>query len=244
MKKDSRIRRILENKENWLSLINIILVLVCALVGFFAPDDKISGKAISLALGLLALEFFMLVVVHLESIQGALRQITNSTAKGVQITEWEDNINQLIGDTTNELFFSGNNMSRLPLHHEKLLSVPDNIKVRLLVANLDDSTVLQNVTTTFGKPVVYDSLNHLKCFTPKPNIEIRTVNFPMTTYIAARDTEAAFGEIQVGFHHYMSSGYDVPNINLTRTDTGWYGFYIKQIELLWEQGIPWPPEQS
>jgi len=125
MKKDTRLRRILKNKENWVSLFTLGFALVSAIVGFvanfFEAGDKFFGAAISASLALLTVEFFLILTVHLESILDAVKSIGSGAPKGAQLVKRDPNLtNQVIAETETELFFCGNGLARLGDKKEEL----------------------------------------------------------------------------------------------------------------------------
>jgi len=229
-------------RSNWLSAIMLASATISALVGLFWPDDKLSLKALSIAVALIAGDLFLLIGQYLDSIKNALKDIKSDKAEGVQLSRWNNNLDgEMIKEAEECLFFSGYDISRLGLNREELLGLPENIKVRMLAMNMDDEKMRDLFEITFGREPGQKSLDHLKGYAKRPNIKIQTVDFPMSIYVTARDIHKATGKMQVGFLSYTKSGYNAHCLHLTPDDKDWYDYYKTQIELLWDQGTPWPP---
>jgi len=227
-----RFRAALKNKSNWPSLVTLALILGCSVFSFW--DTKFSEQARSMAFALVAVEFFIMLVVHLEEVKGALKGVD----KGVQMKKQEDiQMDQFIADAKTELFFCGWALSWL--HRQKLLTMSSKVHVRLLALDLGDDEAKNRCMTTFGRFPGLPTLEHLDWFAAKDNFEIRTTKFPVAVQISARDMRTATGNIQVAFQEYGAVGLDTPCIEFSPSDTAWYDFYKNQIELLWAQGTPW-----
>jgi len=164
-----------------------------------------------------------------------------SSAAGPQLTKWErSEIEAIISAAKEELFFSGTTLARLIPIRRKIFALPDKIRIRLLAENVDDKTILESHTATFGRRPGVFSLEPLTNFERKTNIEIRTAKHLIPLVISAKDMNTSAGDIHVAFPSYGESG-DSACVALTPNDADWYDFYKNQIELLWEQGIPWQP---
>jgi len=239
MKFVDHIRRIVNDKSNWPSLIVLALTLVSALVSFFMPDDRLSVKVLSVAVSLVTVEFFILIVVHLETIQNAIK---SGRQKGAQIRKFEGTQqHQIIAEAKKELFFSGNVLIRLAgVQGRMLLDLPDSITVRILVFDIRNKKNYGDLLRILGGKASGNTLDHIDELSKKSNIDVRTVDFPQTIHIAAKDIDDdKDGRIEAGYFHYGSDGWDSPTVKLTPAVTEWYGFYKRQIETLWDKGKPW-----
>lgn len=227
-------------KNNWLSAVMLALAMASALVGLFWPDDKLSVKALSLAIALIAGDLFLLIWQYLESIQNAIKDIKSGGNKGYSIGKQEDQqMDQIITEAREELFFCGWALSWL--NRQKLLTISNKVHIRLLALDLSNEEAKNSCIATFGRPPGLPTLDHFDWFSSRDNFEIRTTKFPVAVQISARDMQTATGNIQVAFQEYGAIGYDTPCIEFVPTDTEWYDFYKNQIELLWAQGTPWTP---
>jgi len=236
-----KFRAALKNKSNWPSLATLVLILGCSLFSFW--DTKFSEQARSAAFALVAVEFFIMLVVHLEEVKGAIGEIRDDAPKGVQLSKWNNNLDgQIIKEAEEELFFSGYDISRLGLNREELLALSERIQVRLLAMNMDDKTVRELFEATFGREPGQKSLDHLRPYASKTNIKIHTIDFPMSIYVTARDINKATGRMQVGFLSYTKSGYNSHCLDLTTADKDWYDYYKTQIDLLWTASKEWTPQ--
>ena len=229
-------------KNNWGSTLTLTLATVSALVGFFMTDDKWTLKALSISVGLIAGNLFLLIGKHLESIQSALKDIKSSGSEGVRLKKQRSGMtSQLIAGAKEELFFTGAAMADLISERKEIFALPEKVRIRLLVTDFNDEILIKNRSEVYGRPPAFMFLNHLDIFSSKQNFEIRTVNFLLITYYAAKDMHTKAGYIQVSFPNYGESGRGYPRVELTPTDVEWYEHYKTQIELLWAQGTPWPP---
>jgi len=232
-----RFRAALKNKSNWPSLVTLALILACSLFSFW--DTRFSEQARSAAFALVAVEFFIMLVVHLEEVKAAVGEI--GKPKGAQLTKWKRyEMNPIIDDAKEELFFCGVGLSRLYSYREKLLEISEKVPIRLLAADSRDEAVYNNRLAMYGREAGLMNLEYLACFAERSNIEIRTTKFVQPIIISARDPNASTGKIQVAFPDYGKTGGNYPCVYLYPADT-WYKHYKKQIELLWEQGTPWQP---
>jgi len=229
-----RFRAALKNKSNWPSLVTLALILACSLFSFW--DTRFSEQARSAAFALVAVEFFIMLVVHLE-------EVKDSRTESMRLRKWEiSSTGQIIAEAEKELFFSGWTLiGRIAPYQEELLAMESNIRIRMLIANLNNEAVHSGIKNTFGRSPKLKSLDYFNCFAAKQNIEIRTVNFPMAMFINARDIHTRNGRLTVAYQDFGEDDYDSPLIELTRTEADWYDHYKSQIELLWAQGTPWPP---
>lgn len=234
-----RFRAALKEKSNWPSLITLALILACSVFSFW--DTKFAEQARSAAFALVAVEFFIMLVVHLEEVKAAVREI--GRPKGLQLKKWDSNLEAtMIAEAKEELFFCGYDLSRLLHHRVDILAASDKLKhVRLLAMNIDDEKVYAQFENTFGRPPGLDSIKHLGCFSSKPNIEIRMINYPLIIHITAMDMGTNTGGIRVGIPGYKKSGSEAPGMHLIPTDVEWYDYYKGQIELIWEAGNKWTP---
>jgi len=233
-----RFRAALKEKSNWPSLITLALILGCSVFSLW--DTKFAEQARSAAFALVAVEFFIMLVVHLDEVKGAVREI--GKPKGA-LQKWEvGQTGTIIPNAKKDVFFCGCALSRLIPERANLLNVSSKIRVRLLAVDVDDKAVCEQYKAIFGRPPERDSLKHLMQFTHKKNIEIRTVKTPLTIHIDASDMNTNTGFLRIIFLDYGPNGYDSPRMELTPADTEWYEFYKNQIELLWAQGTPWKPQ--
>jgi len=230
----------IKDKTNWGSLTTLVLALAGAIASYI-----ITREVLSLAVGLIAVEFFLLVVVHLEDIHGALKRLESRETKGAQLKKWDKSkTGQIIEDAEDELFFCGYDLSRLLPHRAELLAAADRLKrIRLLAMDIDDARVREQIQSTYCRPPSLNSLEPLNYFLQKKNIEIHTVKFPVSfaIHVSARDMQSGTGQMRVMFLNYGPSGYDSPCVELAPADGEWYKHYKGQIELLWNQSSPWQP---
>jgi len=236
-----RFRAAFKNKSNWPSLITLGLILACSVFSFW--DTKFSEQARSAAFALVAVEFFIMLVVHLEEIKEAVEEIRASGREGTQLRKCNivDEA-EIIEKAKEELFFCGSDLKGVWYNCSTLHAKSDHLKrVRLLAMNIDDKKVHKQFENTFGRNPSMESIRHLRRLVSQKNIEIRTVDFPLTIKVSASDIHTAIGEIQVGLIGYHQSTHDIPCIDVTPSNTEWYDYYKNQIELLWAQGTPWPP---
>ena len=248
-----RIRRALKNRANWSSIIILALALASAMVGLFMPDDDWSVRALSLAVGLITLEFFILIVMHLEKIQdtsestrNSVKKLQESECEGVHIHKF-DGTNQhvIIEEANRDLFFSGNVLGRLTgLPNHLLQNIDDNIRVRILIADIRDEEVHKNLLDVLGGKAAAPSLVHIETLLHKKNIEVRTLDFPQTIHIAARDINDEDGYMEVGYFHYGEPGWNTPTVKITQENEEWYKYYMDIINKLWRKGAPWTPNQT
>jgi len=233
-----RFRAALKNKSNWPSLITLVLILACSVFSFW--DTRFSEQARSMAFALVAVEFFIMLVVHLEEVKGAIGEIKNGGSKGMRFTKQRDGqTGELIAEAKEELFFVGWSLSRLTPY--RMHNVSDKIRIRLLTLDLSDENACNSCVTAFGRPPELASLNRFDCFCSKENFALKTVKFPISIHVAARDMKTVDGRIQIAFLEFGKTGYETPIIELSPADTELYEFYKNQIELLWAQGTPWTP---
>jgi len=227
-------------KEYWLSLITLAPAICLSLYSLFVPDDKMSGRALSMAIALIA-GFFFAIIKHLDKIQNAIQQIKKGASKGVLLTKPNDSItgNQ-IAEAKEELFIGGWSLSRFIAQDEALYALPNTVHIRLLVMDVEDETVCNNCKTIYGRFPRLMSLKHLEDFSSK-NLEIRVLKFPPPLVVIARDMCTSKGYIQIIYRYFGEFGVRSPCVHLTPNDADWYDFYKNQIELLWEQGTPWQP---
>ena len=236
--KMKRLRVALKNKSNWPSLVTLALIVACSLFSFW--DTKFAEQARSAAFALVAVEFFIMLVVHLEEVKGALREIGNNASKSTQLRTTEEFLtSKIITGAKEELFFCGWALSWLTSHRGELLAVSDNVRVRILAMDLDDETARNACVSVFGRPPGLSSLSHLDWFSSKRNFEIRVVKFPVSMHFSASDMRMATGSIQVSFQEYGRIGLNTPCATIESSSTEWYDFYRNQIELFWEQGTLW-----
>jgi hypothetical protein len=227
----------IKDKTNWGSFITLALALTGAVVSFV-----ITREVLSLAVGLIAAELFLLVVVHLEDIQGALKRVESREPRGAQLKKRDDSLfGQMITASKEEIFFCGCDLMRLTPQRGNLLSLPDKVHVRMLVMDIDNDAVSNSYKATFGRTPDMPSLTHLNWVLSRKNFEIRTVDFPLTVFVSAKDMHTATGNIQVSFRYFGEFGQSSPCVDLSPADTEWYDFYKNQIELLWARGTPWQP---
>jgi len=233
-----RIRAALKNKSNWPSLVTLLLILACSVFSFW--DTKFAEQALSAAFALVAVEFFIILVLHLEEVKGAIGDL--SQGKGARLARWKSGITRRVYvDVKKELFFCGGTLSRLISEREEL-KASNKSRIRMLAMNIDDEAVLEQYTAAFGRPPSLDSIKHLEPFAAMKNVQIRTVDFPLTLHVSAKDIHTATGIIQICIRGYTKSGYSSPCMELSPADTEWYEYYKEQIELLWAQGTPWPQQ--
>ena len=254
MKKEKKEKILAFLKNNWGSTLTLTLATASALVGFFLTGDKWTLKALSVSVGLIAGNLFLLIGKHLESIQNALKligkhlesiqntlkEIKKGGKEGTQLVKWNrDETGHIINDAEEELFFCGWSLSRLPVHRDTILKLPAEVRMRLLATDVTDVSVLEQCRTAFGQYPTIKSLDQLKQLSCRNNTEIRIVKYPLPLIMAARDMSRRQGHITVAYRCIESTASAC--MELTPTDTDWYEFYKSQIELLWAQGTPWPP---
>jgi len=236
-----RFRSALKSKSNWPSLATLVLILLCSVASFFMPDDGLAVKVLGAAFALVAVEFFILLVVHLDEVKEALRKIKSAEAKGPHLVGRTYNTRRrMIADAKESLFFCGNAPANLVSLAPELINLSDRVKVRILVADIEDENVVKIHYAINGREPEMLSLAHLKKYTQKANFEIRLMNCPLVTHMSASDVNTASGQIHVSFAFYGEKMTAFPRVDVTPADTEWYAFYKDQIELLWEQGTPWP----
>ena len=194
-----KFRAVLKNKSNWGSLITLALILACSVFSFW--DTKFSEQARSAAFALVAVEFFLMLVVHLEEVKGAIGKIGDGGSEGTRLRKWEDGkTNALITGAKEELFFCGYDLSRLLHHRIPILEASNKVKrIRLLASDIDDKAVCEQFTATYGRTPSLGTISHLKHFSSNRNIEIRTISFPMILHVSAKDIHTTAGKMQVGF---------------------------------------------
>ena len=228
----------IKDKANWASLITLGLAFAGAVVSFF-----ISREVISIAIGLIAAELFLLVVVHLESIQGTLKRVEDREMGGYQLKKRNKckNTGEIIQGAKNDIFLCVSSLSRLLPCREMLMEASKTVKVRLLVMQSENENLYMESIKTVGRPPELKDLSHLEAYQRNPNIEIRTVDFPLYTFFNASDVDSPNGYMNIEFLLYGKMTYQSPFVELRPADAMWYPAYRNQIELLWEQGTPWEP---
>ena len=201
-------------------------------------EDQYPQEYSTTSIGIPAEELLQKALREIKAINRGLRRVDETNR--LHRTDAINREGQIISEAKNELFFCSNSLSNLMPYRSPLLAASDEgTYIRLLAMNLDDEMVFKQSTSTFGRFPSMHSLNFLSLFTSKPNIEIRTINFPLTIHISARDVRTDTGYMRVKFPGYGTSGHDSPCVELVPADRECYSFYKNQIERLWEQGIPW-----
>jgi len=72
-------------------------------------------------------------------------------------------------------------------------------------------------------------------------LEIRVIDHHFSLGMMAFDPDTAKGRIYVEYYPFRMSESSQPKIVVTPQDGYWFGFYRKQLEMLWENGKPWQP---
>ena len=235
-----RFRAALKNKSNWPSLVTLVLILACSLFSFW--DTQFSEQARSTAFALVAVEFFIMLVVHLDEVKTAVGEIKSAEAKGPYLVGRTYNTRRkMIAEAKECLFFCGNAPANLVSLAPELINLSDRVKVRILVADIEDENVVKIHYAINGREPEMLSLSHLKKYAQKANFEIRLMNCPMVTHMSAKDVNTASGQIHVSYAFFGEKMTAFPRVDITPADTEWYAFYKEQIELLWAQGTPWTP---
>ena len=193
------------------------------------------------------------------AIRNPIQQVGSSVPGGAQLIKWErDEMGHIVGKTdeikaTEELFFSGNGLARIITLRETLCALPDTVHIRLLTSDTRLDSVRYYHKRIFDRPLeaTHENLVNLANVFAEANernvregkkkkLDIRTVDFPITSIISARDMSTATGLIQVAFPDYEKVGSIFPCVELNPGDA-WYKHYEEQIELLWAQATPWAP---
>ena len=237
-----RLRAALKEKSNWPSLVTLALILICSVFSFW--DTKFSEQARSAAFALVAVEFFIMLVVHLEEVKGAVREMKNGETDGTLKSRRKvQQMGSIIAEAKEELFFCGWALSKQASFQQELLGASDKVHIRLLVLDLNDENARNRCADTFGRTPILPSMEHLKWLSSKNNVKIRTVKSPVPMHISARDMRMNTGFIQVLFPRYGEVGADSdPCVDLYSAKSDWYDHFKDQIELLWAQGTPWNPQ--
>ncbi len=72
-------------------------------------------------------------------------------------------------------------------------------------------------------------------------LEIRVIDHHFSLGMMAFDPDTAKGRIYVEYYPFRMSESSQPKIVVAPQDGYWFGFYRKQLEMLWENGKPWQP---
>lgn len=204
------------------------------------PNEIIAAIIVGIA-GIIAA--FIALLSNFHKMKSSRKQ--SQISKGIVIKKSENfvgEVNELFLKAQKEVVIIGGPLSILTGSAEIVNNISKNkgIRVRLLALNVEKEALLSeyNKIANQGKRGVAN-LNHLKLFENNDYIEIRTYELMPTAYFIASDINASNGFIKAV--HLFSGGaeLDCPHIELNRFNEEWYEIYQRQIESLWDEGVPW-----
>lgn len=232
-----RVKEILSNKKNWISVFTLIVAFVAVIINFFT--DEYSGKIVSVVLSLVALEFFILTVGVFEDIIKKLDKIGDYKDKNVWVSAENAilKVKQLFYDAKHEIIVIGGTLSDLNAYRAQIDDISNNINIRLLALNIENKDILNEYNKLIDRRGRVSNLQHLKYFENNENIEIQTFESLPLAYFIARDMDYPYGSIIVT--HLFSVGSSHPCLELTPSNGEWYDLYHNQIKKLLTKGIPW-----
>jgi|GEM_PF-3031045 len=245
-----RIKEFLKKKSNWPNLIILTLAIIGCAIGFFRKD--FSHEIIAAMFMLIAVQLFISRIICFEKLEKKLDDL-RSIPKDAIIVKQEDNfmeeINKLLRKAQKEIIITGGALSLLSGDTQTEIfnaSSKRGLKVRLLAVNIDNKNILNGYNTwvdqRLGGPA---SLDHLKTYNNKDNIEIRTFEFLPAAIFVAIDLDEHSGYIKV--HHILSGVREKnmqPFIEINPSNRYWYGVYSNYIKTLWDCGKKWRDSES
>jgi len=242
-------------KSSWLkkalSIAPSVLVFALVLTAFAISFvfEEFTYRAISIMFVLIAVECFIVRVFSLEQIKERLKTMGTLKSAGANHVELKcrkdlkaemKNMEYIVEEAKEEVFLSSINFLSAG-DIITALSKRSDLKIRLLVPNLDDPKVLEAYEAIRGRDLIGASVDNIFSNLCKyEHIEIRMINAVTTTLFWARDMKGIGGYIKA--EHLLNSddNDDLPSIELVPSNENWYGIYNKQIETLWSRAVPWP----
>ena len=155
------------------------------------------------------------------------------------------NIRSWIKDAKHELFISGINMHTCGGTERSLIS-SKHLKIRILALKTDDSEVLKAYEDMKGHPIIGNRTADL-FFEPLvgyEHIEIRVIKSITPVMFIAMDMDEEYGLIKAEHFFNNHNSDNLPNIELTQSDSEWYEVYKNQLETIWGRGELWTPKSN
>ena len=240
------LRRFFNTKSNWINFFTLVLTFIACVISFiheqFLPYF-LPYQIIATMLFLIAGENFIKQLTHMEDIKEKLDSLKLQT-------EFKDSRKSLeaipskIKSAQNEVFITGMNMESWGgmIKDDLKEHIKDLKLIRILVLNLDDTSLKQNYEKMRGAPLEGPPTAEffLKGFLGHKNVEIRIINRIMPIVFFAKDMNEPGGYILAVPLSNTEHDNKLLNLEFTPTDK-WYENYHQQIEELWKSGEDYHP---
>lgn len=117
-----------------------------------------------------------------------------------------------------------------------LLVHPEGAACEIAVKRMYIKTKVDNVRELIRNSI--SSLNQLKRIAPN-NLEIRTIQDPLTFGGVMMNTTSAKGILYIAHHPQRNVGRSQPKFVLHAKDGHWYEFFKLEVEAMWDAGTEW-----
>jgi len=241
-------KRVVKSVPSWVSIITVFLAIGALVLNFvldISSDPYLPLKIIAAMLVVIAVESFVKQVFCLEGINEKLDNLRPQDSSFVEILKRNEckDLNAVINGAIHELFISGVNLQSLSNKINDLLNASRRgIKIRLLIFNLDNSSLMDAYINMKGDELRGPDKAEIfmKHFRNCKDVEVKIIDSIMPVMFIASDMDKRYGYIKAEHFFNNAAETDLPNIELS-PDKDWYNAYYEQIEAIWNKAESYNP---
>lgn len=231
-----KIKQILSNRENWITIITLAVCCIGLFISFFY--DEFSNKIISLILIMIAVENFVIQSCFLADIKQKLEHM-KFHSNTIQIKlRWEcKSFYDVINEAESDVFISGLTLNSLSGIASLLVQTAKekDLKVYLLVTDVLNEELLEQLSKIRNRELGSKDLSLAQYLSGQEGIFVKKSTTIMPTTFVAHDLDNKDnGYIKAEHLFSNSTSSKNPCIELCPSDSSW-DLYKEQINSLWNR---------